>query len=95
MSARSYGEFEFWFSSIKVAIIVFIALAGRMRRLDFAAGRRLAISPVMRFMPHGFVAVLVRCNCVFSLTALRLLSWRCGIERAHARRGRDVDIGYC
>src|ERR1700726_2856212 len=29
MSARSYGEFEFWFSSIKVAaIIVFIALAG-------------------------------------------------------------------
>src|SRR5580698_1847406 len=28
MSARSYGEFEFWFSSIKVAaIIVFIALA--------------------------------------------------------------------
>lgn len=28
MSARSYGEFEFWFSSVKVsAIIVFIALA--------------------------------------------------------------------
>ncbi len=29
MSARSFGEFEFWFSSIKVAaIIVFIAIAG-------------------------------------------------------------------
>src|ERR1700735_3921319 len=28
MSARSYGEFEFWFSSIKVAaIILFIALS--------------------------------------------------------------------
>ena len=28
MSARSYGEFEFWFASIKVAaIVVFIALA--------------------------------------------------------------------
>ena len=39
MSARSYGEFEFWFSSIKVAaIIVFIALAAALRvRLDFAA----------------------------------------------------------
>ncbi len=29
MSARSFGEFEFWFSSIKVvAIVVFIAIAG-------------------------------------------------------------------
>nr|WP_281277445.1 amino acid permease [Hankyongella ginsenosidimutans] len=29
MSARSYGEFEFWFSSLKVAaILVFIAIAG-------------------------------------------------------------------
>ena len=40
MSARSYAEFEFWFASIKVAaIIVFIALDGRLRvRMEFAAG---------------------------------------------------------
>ena len=32
MSARAYGEFEFWFSSIKVAAIVsFILVVGRTR----------------------------------------------------------------
>ncbi len=38
MSSRSYGEFEFWFSSIKVAaIVIFILIAGAYAlRLDVA-----------------------------------------------------------
>ena len=41
MSTRSYGEFEFWFASIKVAaIIVFIAVAGSYALgLDLAPGQ--------------------------------------------------------
>lgn len=62
LSTRSYGEFEFWFSSLKVgAIIVFIALA---------ASHAMGISPTSSgstfhnltdrggFMPHGSLAVL-------------------------------------
>ena len=43
MSARSYGEFEFWFSSIKVAaIIVFIVLAAAYAFGDLAQRPRSA-----------------------------------------------------
>src|SRR5207248_2809764 len=60
MSARSYGEFEFWFASIKVAaIIVFIALAAA-----FACGLTAPTGPTFSnltayggFSPKGFLAV--------------------------------------
>jgi L-asparagine transporter-like permease len=64
MSTRSYGEFEFWFSSIKVAaILAFILVAaawvfgsgGGFRNLTSHAG----------FMPHGVAAVLAGCVTVF------------------------------
>src|SRR3977135_1336766 len=61
MSARSYGEFEFWFPSLKVAaILVFIALAAA-----YACGFTSPTGPTLRnlsaydgFMPKGWVAVL-------------------------------------
>ena len=46
-SARSYGEFEFWFASIKVAaIVVFIVVAASL-----VAGRRQSGEPGLR-EPH-------------------------------------------
>ncbi len=76
MSARSYGEFEFWFASVKVAaIIVFIALAAA-----YACGWSSPQGPTFAnltshggFMPHGFVAVLAGAVTVyFSLTGAEI-----------------------
>lgn len=61
MSTRSYGEFEFWFSSLKVAaILVFIAIAGA-----YAFGITAPAGPTFAnltahggFAPHGLLAVL-------------------------------------
>jgi GABA permease len=78
MSARSYGEFEFWFSSIKVAaIIVFIALAA-----SFAFGWTSPAGSTFAnlvahdgFMPFGFGAVLAGVVAVFfSLTGAEIIT---------------------
>jgi L-asparagine transporter-like permease len=78
MSARSYGEFEFWFASIKVAaIIVFIVLA-----LCYACGWTSPTGPTFGnltvhqgFMPFGFVAVLTGATVVFfSLTGAEIVT---------------------
>lgn len=61
LSARSYGEFEFWFASLKVvAIIVFIAVAGM-----FAFGITSPTGPTWSnltahggFAPAGIAAIL-------------------------------------
>jgi L-asparagine transporter-like permease len=76
MSARSFGEFEFWFASIKVAaIVVFIALCAAY------AGGVLAppgpgwsnLSSHGGFMPHGALAVLAGVTTVFfSLTGAEI-----------------------
>jgi L-asparagine transporter-like permease len=68
LSARSYGEFEFWFSSIKVsAIIVFIALAA-----GYAFGWTSHRAPTFDnltahggFMPKGVITVLAGAVTVF------------------------------
>ena len=68
MSARSYGEFEFWFSSIKVsAIIVFIALAASYAfGLGSHAGPRfMHLTAHGGFMPKGPVTVLAGAVTVF------------------------------
>src|SRR5215469_15306774 len=76
MSARSYGEFEFWFASIKVAaILVFIALAAA-----FACGFTSGTGPTFGnlsayggFAPHGPLAVLAGAVTVyFSLTGAEI-----------------------
>src|SRR5215475_8843069 len=60
MSARSYGEFEFWFSSIKVAaIIVFIALAAAYA-FGFTAPQGATFGNLTRyggFVPKGPTAI--------------------------------------
>jgi len=68
MSARSFGEFEFWFASIKViAIIFFIAICGA-----FAFGITSPTGPTFGnltshggFAPFGVVAILACSVTVF------------------------------
>lgn len=78
MSARSYGEFEFWFASIKVAaIIVFILLAA-----SYAFGWTSPtgstfgnLTAHQGFMPFGFIAVLTGATVVFfSLTGAEIVT---------------------
>ena len=68
MSARSYGEFEFWFSSIKVsAIIVFIALSAAYT-FGFTSHHAPTFSNLVAhggFMPKGVVTVLAGAVTVF------------------------------
>jgi GABA permease len=67
MSARAYGEFEFWFSSIKVAAIIsFIILVGA-----HAFGFRSPTGPTFSnlvshggFAPQGWLAVLASVTTV-------------------------------
>lgn len=68
MSARSFGEFEFWFASIKIAaIMVFIVLAA-----SYAFGWTAPSGPTFAnlsahggFAPHGYTAVLAGIVAVF------------------------------
>ncbi|HEY0342028.1 MAG TPA: amino acid permease, partial [Steroidobacteraceae bacterium] len=73
MSTRSFGEFEFWFSSIKVAaILAFILVAGA-----WVCGLRFGVSAPATggtfgyltshggFAPHGWAAMLAGCVTVF------------------------------
>jgi GABA permease len=68
MSARSFGEFEFWFASIKVAaIVVFIAIAGAYA-FGFTSphGPTFAnLSNAGGFAPNGWVAILAGVTTVF------------------------------
>ena len=67
MSARSYGEFEFWFSSIKVAAIVaFIAIVGSYAfGLVGHGGSFAALTSHGGFVPQGWQAVLAGAVTVF------------------------------
>jgi L-asparagine transporter-like permease len=61
MSARAYGEFEFWFASIKVAAIISFILIGGAHAFGFhsATGPTLAhLYSHGGFAPHGYLAVL-------------------------------------
>ncbi len=73
MSARSYGEFEFWFSSIKVAAILAFILVAAAVVLGLHPGTSAATSGSGLtnlvahggFMPHGPAAMLAGCVTVF------------------------------
>jgi GABA permease len=78
MSSRSYGEFEFWFSSIKVAaIVVFILIAGA-----YALGFTSPSGPTFGnltahggFAPFGVVSVLAGVTTViFSLIGAEIVT---------------------
>jgi L-asparagine transporter-like permease len=68
LSARSFGECEFWFASIKVAaILVFIALSASYA-LGWSAPHGATFGNLVShggFAPHGFVAVLAGITTVF------------------------------
>jgi GABA permease len=76
LSTRSYGEFEFWFSSLKIAaIIVFLLLAAA-----FAFGITAPAGPTFAnltahggFAPHGWLAALAGVtSTIFSLTGAEI-----------------------
>jgi GABA permease len=78
MSARAYGEFEFWFSSIKVAaIITFIVVAA-----SYAFGLSSPSGPTFAnlwshggFMPNGGLAVLATVTTViFSMMGAEIVA---------------------
>ncbi len=78
LSARSYGEFEFWFASIKVAaIVVFIALAAAFVFGWFGpqAPSLANLTAHDGFAPFGWVAVLGGAAAVFfSLTGAEIVT---------------------
>ena len=78
LSTRSYGEFEFWFASIKVAAIVaFIAVAGSYALgLTSPAGATLGnLVAHGGFAPFGAAAVLAGVTgIVFSMTGAEIVT---------------------
>jgi L-asparagine transporter-like permease len=76
LSTRSYGEFEFWFASIKVAaIIAFIVVAGSYA-LGFTSPAGPTLSNLVAhggFAPFGAAAVLAGVTgIVFSMTGAEI-----------------------
>jgi gamma-aminobutyrate permease len=58
-SVRSYGEFEFWFASIKVAAIVAFILVGLAAILGLLPGvESPGATHLADFLPHGMAPVL-------------------------------------
>ncbi len=89
LSARSFGECEFWFASIKVAaILTFIALAGCYAFGWTAPGGMTFGNLVSHggFAPHGFVAVLAGITTVFfSMTGAEITMIAAAESKAPAR----------
>jgi len=76
MSTRTYGEFEFWFASIKVAAILAFLVVGIGYLVGFApaqAGGLHNLTAHDGFMPRGMVAVLAAITTViFSLVGAEI-----------------------
>jgi GABA permease len=78
MSARSYGEFEFWFASIKVAAVVLFLILGASYALGLTSPHFLGAVNLTAhggFMPHGLRAVLAGVVTVFfALTGAEIVT---------------------
>ncbi|MBM0106695.1 amino acid permease [Steroidobacter sp. S1-65] len=76
MSTRTYGEFEFWFASIKVAAIIAFLVIGAGYLIGFTptdAGGLGNLTAHGGFMPQGTVAVLAAITTViFSLVGAEI-----------------------
>lgn len=76
MSARSYGEFEFWFSSIKVAAIIAFILVTGAYVFGLMPGHAMDFSGLTAhggFAPHGALSVLAGvATVIFSLTGAEI-----------------------
>ena len=68
MSARSYGEFEFWFALIKVSAIIAFILTAAAWAFGLTSGGAPTWSNLVSgggFAPHGSLAVLAAVTSVF------------------------------
>jgi len=78
MSARSYGEFEFWFASIKVAAVVIFLVLAASYALGLTSPHFLGavnLTAYGGFMPHGLTAVLAGVVTVFfALTGAEIVT---------------------
>lgn len=78
MSARSYGEFEFWFASIKVAAVVIFLVLAASYALGLTSPHFLGVVNLTAyggFMPHGLTAVLAGVVTVFfALTGAEIVT---------------------
>ncbi len=86
MSTRSYGEFEFWFSSIKVAAILVFSLICALWVFGITAPQGFSIGNLTAhggFAPHGWGPVLAGvASTIFSL---------CGAEIATIAAAESPD----
>ncbi|WP_211841471.1 amino acid permease [Saccharopolyspora antimicrobica] len=89
VSARSYGEFEYWFSSIKVAAIVVFLFLGALAVAGLwpsAPGGLANLTAHGGFAPHGIGAVLVAVvPCVAFYTGAEIVTIAAA-ESAEPRR---------
>ncbi len=78
MSARSYGEFEFWFSSIKVAAIIAFIVIGASYAFGWTSPTGATFGNLTShggFMPYGAVSVLAGAVTVFfQLTGAEIIT---------------------
>jgi GABA permease len=89
MSARSYGEFEFWFSSIKVAAILTFIVVSAAWLIGFATEGTHGLANLTAhggFMPKGPIAVLAGITTViFSLIGAEIAIIAAAESRESAR----------
>jgi GABA permease len=78
MSARSYGEFEFWFALIKVAAVVVFLLVAASYVVGLISPHAIGFANLTAnggFMPHGLRAVLAGVVTVFfALTGAEIVT---------------------
>jgi L-asparagine transporter-like permease len=78
LSTRSYGEFEFWFASIKVAAIVAFILVAGSYALGFTSPTGSTLGNLVAhggFAPFGVAAVLAGVTgIVFSMTGAEIVT---------------------
>jgi GABA permease len=78
LSARAYGEFEFWFSSIKVTAIMAFIVVAAAHAFGFISPAGPAFSNLFAhggFAPHGALAVLAAVTTViFSMVGAEIVT---------------------
>jgi L-asparagine transporter-like permease len=78
LSARAYGEFEFWFSSIKVSAIIAFILVAAAHAFGFTAGPAPGFSNLFAhggFAPNGALAALAAVTTViFSMMGAEIVT---------------------
>jgi L-asparagine transporter-like permease len=82
ISVRAFGEFEFWFSVIKVSTILVVVVGGTLAVVTGFAGHQAGFSNLWDeggFAPHGWLPVLVAVQlAVFSFQGVELVGMTAG-----------------